>query len=786
MTAPPLPRSRPDDRRHDRPPAVAGPGVPGAPRSSSARPPTTPPGMLLAAVIVLLAAAAVPLGRVFIGLDFARPVAAALLLSVGLSWATRRAGGGPLTGLLVSALGFCLLVTVAFLPSTLALGVLPTLETAGAARDLWVRGLELVRVRPAPAFAEDGLLLLAVTGVWWVAHVVEGLVFRLGAPLRAVGMALVLWTVPLAVAPPTARVWAWAVPFLAAAAGLLLLASSTDLGRWGAFVAAAQRPGGRRRNPLVVAGWPVAAVAILAGVVLGGTLPGYGEPPWYEVRGAGGTTLTTNPIVNIRPNLVNLGDEPVARVTSPRPTYLRLTALDVYGDNEEWRSDGIRGGSATGRLPFETSMAFFSEMDVDVEVQGLPGAVIVPVPYHPTVLDGPLARDLQYDRNRATVTLARGSGLDPGVRYSVRAAVPAPPPDLLEASTASAPPSLTALPGSVPPEVVDLARRIVEEAGATTPFAQAFAVQEELRSWEYSLDPPQGHGSSAMRSFIEQRIGYCEQYAGTMAVMLRTLGIPARVAVGYTPGELVDPDAGVYQVRNANAHAWVEVRFDELGWIAFEPTPRTDGNVLVPQPDDVAPALLESQLAEAAAEPEPEPIEVTPQQETPPEPQDPADRPLPDESTGAADGAGDEDGAGRWWLPLLALLGLGGAGAALAARRRPEPTVPAEAVLAALRRVEHLARGLGVPRHASETDAELLSRLAPGSRDAAVLARAAERARWAVVVPVEEAAAARAAARRLDEALLADRGTAARTLLHLRAAGMDVVERVRRRLPSRG
>ncbi len=66
------------------------------------------------------------------------------------------------------------------------------------------------------------------------------------------------------------------------------------------------------------------------------------------------------------------------------------------------------------------------------------------------------------------------------------------------------------------------------------------------------------------------RRGYCEQFAGTYAAFARSIGLPARVAVGFTPGELTD---GVYVVRGQHAHAWPEVWFEGIGWVPFEPTP---------------------------------------------------------------------------------------------------------------------------------------------------------------------------------------------------------------------
>ena len=82
---------------------------------------------------------------------------------------------------------------------------------------------------------------------------------------------------------------------------------------------------------------------------------------------------------------------------------------------------------------------------------------------------------------------------------------------------------------------------------------------------------PQGHGNDAIEAFLRQRIGYCEQFAGTFAAMARSIGVPARVAVGFTPGT-EQPD-GSRSVLGKNAHAWPEIWFDGLGWVPFEPTP---------------------------------------------------------------------------------------------------------------------------------------------------------------------------------------------------------------------
>lgn len=773
-----------------RPPRLSGPprgsGRPAgaAPEASAGR---ASRDRLVPPVLAVVVAACVPLSRVFVGVAFLRPVLAAALLSLGVSWVARRLDAGPLTALAGSALAWFVFAALAFLPDTLALGIVPTVETIGAARDLWLDGIELIQVTPAPAFAAAAMLLITATGVWWVVHAIDALVFRLDAPLRALGMALVLWTVPLAMARSASGAWLWAVPLLASGAWLLLAASGTDVQRWGVPVRgrAAEDTGNRTQ-----AGVVIAAVAIVAAALFAGTLPGFGDAPYYQVQRLGrGTTITTNPIVTIRESLVNQSPVPVARVRTREPVYLRLTSLDVYERGERWTSDGVSGGSASGRLPLETELAATRELDVEVSPEGLGDAIIVPAPYHPVRLAGPAAGRLQFDPGSATVTLGSGEGLDADERYTVTSAIPDPPAELLDAApVGEADPRYTALPESVPDEVVKVAWSIVDAAGAQTPFEQALAIQDELRTWRYSVEPPPGHGPSALRSFIENRVGYCEQFAGAMAVMLRSLGVPARVAVGFTPGEVVAEDGDVltYLVTHANAHAWVEVLFPGAGWIAFEPTPRDDGNVLTPSATNLAPTRTDAQqaaaepLADAGADLPENPEDLVPDLDPGALPEG-ADQPPPS--------AGDDGGP---WGLVVAAAGLAAVavalGGALAARRTDLSGLAApELVLEHVERVRRLGRGLGVPPRPVETDREYLTRLAGSAApsrtdDATRLARAAARARYATTLPDEVARDAGRAAATLMAALLGGRSSPRRLLVRVRGAVAELVEETRARM----
>src|SRR5947208_7596710 len=112
-------------------------------------------------------------------------------------------------------------------------------------------------------------------------------------------------------------------------------------------------------------------------------------------------------------------------------------------------------------------------------------------------------------------------------------------------------------------------------AGAAGPYQQAMPLHDFLRNNDpYDLDNVQpGHSDDHLRYFLfKSKTGYCEQFAGAFAAMARSIGLPARVAVGFTPGAY-DEALDVFHVTTKEAHAWPEVHINGLGWVAFEPTP---------------------------------------------------------------------------------------------------------------------------------------------------------------------------------------------------------------------
>ena len=128
------------------------------------------------------------------------------------------------------------------------------------------------------------------------------------------------------------------------------------------------------------------------------------------------------------------------------------------------------------------------------------------------------------------------------------------------------------LPDDFSPEIQALAERITE--GENSPYSKAFAITRYLRIFiEYSRTmPPAPRGVDPIEWFLfEEKTGFCNYYATAQVLMLRSLGIPARLSVGYAEGSY-DRLTNAYTVRERNSHAWPEVYFVNYGWVTFEPT----------------------------------------------------------------------------------------------------------------------------------------------------------------------------------------------------------------------
>lgn len=180
------------------------------------------------------------------------------------------------------------------------------------------------------------------------------------------------------------------------------------------------------------------------------------------------------------------------------------------------------------------------------------------------------------------VSLRAPFEISSGTTYSTISQVPSATPDELRNTGGNYPPDIarkyTQLPDKGLDNTRDLARRLTQDT--TNPYDSVSKMSDYLRNgYAYDLNiPPQRKNMDAVEYFLfdEQR-GYCEQFSSSLAVMARSLGIPARIATGYAPGEY-NPFTGLYDVRASDAHSWVEVYFPGYGWQAFDPTPGDAAN----------------------------------------------------------------------------------------------------------------------------------------------------------------------------------------------------------------
>lgn len=270
-----------------------------------------------------------------------------------------------------------------------------------------------------------------------------------------------------------------------------------------------------------------------------------------------------NPMVDLRSRLIGYSNRVMFRVQSPRPAYWHLTSLPDF-DGKSWKSNETFT-SANGRLrpsPSGTSV----RQKVTIENMG---EAWVPAAFEAVAISG--KNSFVYNPETATVRLADGAQLTRGLNYTVTSVIGSYSVRRLRAAGSANPPDerYLSLPKNFPKKLRELAASVIE--GEKSSYAQAVALQDWFReNFEYDLNVDYGSSVSAMEDFIEERRGFCEQFASTFAALARSVGIPARVAVGFTPGVIED---GRYVVRARNAHAWPEVWFDRIGWVSFEPTP---------------------------------------------------------------------------------------------------------------------------------------------------------------------------------------------------------------------
>ncbi|MEV6328230.1 DUF3488 and transglutaminase-like domain-containing protein [Streptomyces sp. NPDC051909] len=483
-----------------------------------------------------------------------------------------------------------LVLSVIFVREQAVLGVLPGPEALGAFGDLFAAGVDDVGTYAPPAPNTPGIRLLLVTGVAVIGLLVDTLAvtFRNAAPAGLPLLAL------YSVAAGLSGGGAGLMAFLLAAAGylVLLLAEGRDrLSAWGRVFGGAQRAG-RAGSPIgeggsasapARTGARIGAVTLGVALLVPFALPGLGGgvlgDSGGEGRGGrGGTISAVNPLVSLQNDLRQPEDREVLRyrtnATDKSGLYLRLVALDQF-DGTSWKSSVRPIEDVPEQLPWPDGLAQdvrVSEVTTNFVAAGEYEQKWLPMPYPASRVSiggswryEPAGRMLVGDNGQSTR----------GARYSVTSLDVRPTGEQLAAAPA-APEKLvreyTRVPASLPADVRSTALEVTR--GASSDYEQAVRLQDwfaEDGGFRYDVSVDSGTGVGAVSRFLKDKRGFCIHFSFSMAAMARSLGIPARVSVGFMPGT-PQPDGSV-SVGIRDAHAWPELYFEGAGWVRFEPTP---------------------------------------------------------------------------------------------------------------------------------------------------------------------------------------------------------------------
>ncbi|PZR55436.1 hypothetical protein DNL40_03520 [Xylanimonas oleitrophica] len=597
-----------------------------------------------------------------------------------------------------------------------------------------------VRDEIAPVVGTHSMGLVCVGGALVVLVVADALAAGLRHPLLAAVPVLVLWAPPLVLAGEVP--WAtFAVTVVALLLGLTLEPPGTR-----------RRPGGRldahvrRAERHRAAATTATAAAVTAGALVVGTaatgLPAV-QGSWTDVFTTSSRTVRLADDLDMYRSLTARSGEVVLRyTTSTQQDVGPLRVLTLSGfDGRSWGRGPAREGDgfAADQVLFPDDAPLTGETTrLDVTVGSMRE------PYLPLSLD-PRTVETQdgwrYDPARDEIV--GGPVTQEGDTYSLAVHERALSAEALRGS-----PTPTGTLDAVFLEVPDTAyaaeiRETAAQitAGATDPYDQAVALQSYLRDtteFTYDVNVPRGSTGDAVYDFLQHRTGYCVQFATAMVVMSRTLGIPARLGVGYLPGR--SGADGQWQVTGQDSHAWPELYFPGSGWVRFEPTPAVQTGAAPPY--TTAPATT------PGAQPTPDAEEREAQQPTAAaSPTAPAPSP-----TAAPPTAQAPAGSAGSWVPAAALsaLLLAAAGLLLWRRRRRAHAAPPDAEHAWQRVVAALAaRGVVLPaavtprRAPGEIGSALSSRygrtLDPDATTALVrLAEAVEAQRYAADAPFPE------------------------------------------------
>ncbi|WP_262282429.1 DUF3488 and transglutaminase-like domain-containing protein [Micromonospora sp. MA102] len=649
----------------------------------------------VAAAATLLAAA--PLSAIFERWTWLVQAAIVVAVVAG-SAALSRLARAPLWGQVLAMLaGLTLGLTWVFPGGTEFFAFVPTPATFAHFGDLLSASLSDMRSYGVEVPDVDSLLFLAVLGIGAVAVVVDVLTVGLRRPALAGLPMLAIYSVPVAVYVDSVP----ATPFVVGACGYLWLLVTDNVDRVRRF---GRRFTGEGRDvdvweasPLAAAGRRLAVVGVVLAVAVPLAVPGMtgglmsavgnGTGTGNGRPGQGGSPGRIDLFAALSGQLNQTDVTELVKVTTnePAPFYLR------FGVADELRPDGFRVRVPTGKpanrnLPDPRRGRGVEQQRyrASVEVTKNLNMPLLPV-YAEPVKTEDLSGNWLYDTNLQIVFSNRENSR--GKRYSFDYVRSTFSPAALRAAP-SLPADDPVLAQQTVTPAVHAVDRLVDQLvkGRTNDYDKVRAIYDYFsveNGFTYSLSTRNGTSGEDITDFLATKVGFCQQYAAAMAWLVRSAGIPARVAFGFSNGS--NSGDGTYVLTNKNLHAWTEVFFSGIGWVPFDATPA---------------ASVQGSVRSAWAPDTDAPEDVTPApgSTTVPEGVDPSagaddpDRLDKDADQGLAVGDGGptrQNPVWPWWvagaLALLVLLAVPALRrSALRRRRRARAVSPAATTLAAV------------------------------------------------------------------------------------------------------
>ena len=650
------------------------------------------------------------------------PAVLTTVFTVALSMAGLRAL--RLRGVLVGAGGFvalALVLTSTFFRQHSIAGFIPSGDTLGQLMRYLRRASETVLAESSPVAPNAGIVLLICGVLGLVVILVDALAVPLALPATSGLGVLAILVVPAMVKPQSVG---W-LGFTGAAAGYLMVLAASHWFHPNSRTHAdtARNPGQLKRASLT------GATALVLTLLFQAAIPGFDQGifpqgsrlnPWGPASGL-------NPMISLGNSLRSpSGDGRITYATNASEApYLRSVTVDSF-DGESWAPDDrdATRQPGTGRMDPGSAPAVEEQLRIVTAVNtGQFTSPYLPAPYAPESVSGLTGR---WSWDPATLSI---KGVDTNSRnqqYVVASVTPKLTRAVLAESPEGAqgvPDTFTRVPGNVPQIVRQTADRVT--AGSRSHYAKAMAIQQFLRSAEfsYSLQSPvqggyDGNGLSVLADFLAQKSGYCIHFSSAMAVMARLEGIPSRIAVGYAPGRVTGttvtiPGLGAlpeYEVDARDAHAWPELYFQGVGWVAFEPTPSRG----------VVPGYATEPAARSGASTNENNDGLIPEDDLKPTAA-PVPAPVPLPATAGEGGGGTSlvpllYGAGGLLLVVLLLASPALVRGGIRRRRlKASGSGLAGAALPAWAELQDLATDFGVPPRGSETPRHFSARLR-GSR----------------------------------------------------------------------